>query len=79
MEHQKILNLLNKASDFKFVTRKWNTVNDQSNANYDVGNEIICITEILKSNLFDYNNALILERSDITINSSSIQKLYMIS
>ena len=38
MEHQKILNLVNKASDFKFVTRKWNTVNDQSNANYDVGN-----------------------------------------
>ena len=37
----KILNLLNEASDFKFVTRKWNTVNDQSNANYDVRNEII--------------------------------------
>ena len=38
MEHQKILNLVNKASDFKFVTRKWNTAHDQSNANYDVGN-----------------------------------------
>ena len=37
----KILNLLNEASDFKFVTRKWNTVNDQSNVNYDVRNEII--------------------------------------
>ena len=40
MEHQKILNLLNEASDSKFVTRKWNIVNDQSNANYDVENEI---------------------------------------
>ena len=29
MEHQKILNLLNEAKDFKFVTRKWNIVNDQ--------------------------------------------------
>ena len=29
MEHQKILNLLNKASGFKFVTRKWNIINDQ--------------------------------------------------
>ena len=31
MEHQKILNLLNEASDSKFVTRKWNTDNDKSN------------------------------------------------
>ena len=29
MESQKILNLLNEASDSKFVTRKWNIVNDQ--------------------------------------------------
>ena len=41
MEHQKILNLLNEENDFKFVTRKWNIVSDQSNANYDAGNEII--------------------------------------
>ena len=31
MEHQKILNLLNEASDSRFVTRKLNIVNDQSN------------------------------------------------
>ena len=41
MDHQKILNLLNEASDTKFVKRKWNTANDQSNANYNVRNEII--------------------------------------
>ena len=28
MEYQKILNLLNEASDSKFVTGKWNIVND---------------------------------------------------
>ena len=28
MEHQKILDLLNEANDSKFVTRKWNTAND---------------------------------------------------
>ena len=39
MEHQKTLNLLNEASDSKFVTR--NIVNDQSNASYSVENEII--------------------------------------
>ena len=38
MEHQKILNVLNEANDSKFVTRKWNIVNDESNANYDVRN-----------------------------------------
>ena len=35
MEHQKMLNLLNEASDSKFVTRKWNIVNDDSKANYN--------------------------------------------
>ena len=67
MEHQKILNLLNEASDSKFVTRKCNIVNEQSNANYDVGNEVIYNTEVLKSNLCDYNHAYILVRGNITI------------
>ena len=31
MEHQKTLNLLNEASDSRFVARKLNIVNDQSN------------------------------------------------
>ena len=67
MEHQKILNLLNEANDSKFVKRKWNIVNDQSNANYGVGNEIIYNTEVLKSNLCDYNDAYILVRCNITV------------
>ena len=40
MEHQKILNLLNEANHSKFVTRKWSIVNNNSKANYDVGNKI---------------------------------------
>ena len=60
MEHEKILNLLNEPNDSKFVTRKWNIANDQSNANYDVGNKIFYNTEVLKSNICDYNNAYIL-------------------
>ena len=31
MEHKKIFNLLNEAGDFKFATKKWNIVNNQSN------------------------------------------------
>ena len=70
MEHQKILNLLNEASNSKFVTRKWNIVNDNSKANYEEGNEIIYNTEVSKSNLCDYNDAYILVRGDITVTAS---------
>ena len=67
MEHQKILNLLNEANYSKFLTRKWNIVSDDSRPNYDVGSEIIYNTEILNSNLCDYNNTYILVRGNITI------------
>ena len=48
------------------MTRKWNIANDQSNVNYDVGNEIIYNTEILKSNLCDYNDRYTLVKCNIT-------------
>ena len=60
MVHQKILNLMNEAIDSKFVTRKWNIVNDNSKALYGDEDEITCNTEVLKSNLCDYNDAYIL-------------------
>ena len=59
-----------EASDSKFVTRKWNIVNDQSNANYDAENEIIYNIEVLKSNFCDYNDAYILVRGDITVTAA---------
>ena len=61
---------MNARNNSKFVTRKWNVVNDQSNANYDVGNEIIHKTEISKSNLSDYKHAYILLRWDITVTAA---------
>ena len=42
-------------------------MNDQSNVNYDVGNGTIYKIEILKSNLYDYNDDYILVRCDIII------------
>ena len=72
MRHQKILNLLNEASDTKFVTRNWNVVNDQSNANYCVGNEIIYSIEVLKSNFCDLNDVYILIRGGITIIGNNV-------
>ena len=65
MEHQKILNLLNEARNSGFAARKWNIVNDNSKANYDVANEITYNTEVLKSSLCDYNDAYILVRGDV--------------
>ena len=51
---------MNDANDSKFVSRKWNIFNDNLNSNYAVANEIAYKTEILKSNLCDYNDAYIL-------------------
>ena len=42
-------------------------MDSQSNANYDVGNEIIYNIKVLKSNLCDYSEAYILIRGNITI------------
>ena len=48
-----MLNLLNEASDIKFVATKFNLLNDQSDANYDVEKEIICKADVLKPILCD--------------------------
>ena len=42
-------------------------VNDNSNVNYGVGNEIIYNTELLKYNLCGYNDVYILVKSDISV------------
>ena len=49
------------------MTKKWNIVNNNSKSNYGAGNEIIYNTEVLKSNLCDYNDAYIFIRVDITV------------
>ena len=67
MENQKIVNLLKEASDYRFLKKKWNIVNDQSSSNYDSENEIIYNTTALKSNLCDYNDTYFLAGSNITV------------
>ena len=63
---------MNEPSNSKFVTRKWNIANNQWKANYNVGNEIIYNTVVLKSNPCDYSDAYILVKDDRTGNTSSI-------
>ena len=58
---------MNEASNSKFVSRKSNIINHNSNTNYGVGSEIIYNGVVLKSNLSDYNNASILLRGNIAI------------
>ena len=60
------MNLSNEVRSSKFVTRKWNIVNDQSNGKYDVGNKII-YKAVLRYNLCDYNDVYILVTGDIAI------------
>ena len=72
MEQQKRLNLWKEANDSKFVTRKCNIVNDNSNENDSVGNKTIYNAEVLKSNLCDYNDAYILVKANSSIQNSGI-------
>ena len=60
-----------KVNDSKFVTRKWNIINDNAEANYDATNEITYNTEVLKSNLGDYNDGYILVKGDITVTAAA--------
>ena len=58
---------MNEASNSKFVSRKSNIINHNSNTNYGVGSEIIYNRVVLKPNLSDYNNASILLTGNIAI------------
>ena len=58
---------MNEAKYFRFVTRKWNIVNDNSKSNYGAGNEIIYNTKAWKFNLCGYSDAYILVRGNITV------------
>ena len=51
------------------MKRKWNIVNNNSNTNYEVGNEIMYNT-VLKSNLCNYNNGYILVIGNITVTTA---------
>ena len=61
---------MNEPNNSKFVTRKQSNVYDQSNANYDVVNEIIYNTEVLKSTLCNFNDVYILVRGNITVTAA---------
>ena len=65
-----ISTLLNEANGSKFLTEKWDIVNDNLKSNEDAPNEISYNTEFLKSNLCDYNNTCILVRGNFTVTAA---------
>ena len=71
MEFQKITNFLDTNSDNKdlprFVTEKWIEVYDQSEKNYNLNKEIRIKTSMLRSDLYDYSDAYILVKRNITV------------
>ena len=64
MAFQKIANFLDTTSDDKdlprFVTKKWIEVYDQSEGNYNVNKEIRIKTSMLRSDLCDFSDAMLL-------------------
>ena len=70
-ELQKIANFLSTTPDDKdlprFVTKKWLEVCDQSEENYNVDKEIRIKTSMPRADLYDYSDAYIVGKGDITL------------
>ena len=76
MEYQKIANLIddNKLNQpYKFKTRNWIEINDESREAYNVNSQIKFRTTMLKSSLCDYSDAYILVKGTITVNNTAAQ------
>ena len=75
MEFQKIVNLLDIASDNKdlpkYVTKKWIEIYDQSERNYNPNKEIRIKTPMLRSDLCDFSDAYIVVIGDITVKGNN--------
>ena len=72
MEYQKIANLLDSAwnKPSKFRTRNWVEINDDIRGAYSPNKQIRFKTALLRSSLFDYSDAYILVKGNISVNNS---------
>ena len=73
MEYQKIPNLLNDGSNkpTKFRTRNWVEINDEARGTYSHNKQIKFKRLMLRSNLYDYSDAYILVKGNITVNNTA--------
>ena len=76
MEFQKITNILVITSHNKdlptFVTKKWIEVYDQSEGNYNVNKEIRIKASMLRSDLWDFSDAYIVVKWNITVTKKKV-------
>ena len=76
MKFQKITSFLDINSNNndlpKFVTKKWIEVYDQSQGNYDSHQESRINISMLRSDLFDSNDAYIVGKGNITVNKKHL-------
>ena len=73
MEYQKIINLLDNASNqpSKFRTKNWVEISDESRGTYNTNTRIKSKTTMLKSSLCNYSDAYILVKGKITVNNTA--------
>ena len=69
MEYQKIIKLIDNIPDqpFKFRTKNWAKINDESKKSYDTGIDIKFKTAMLRSSLCGYDDAYILVKGIIKL------------
>ena len=76
MEYQKIVNVIDDNTlnqPFKFKTRNWIEINDESRRTYNVKSQIKFKTTMLKSSLCDYSVAYIIVKGTISVNNTAAQ------
>ena len=73
MEYQKIMNLLDNASNqpSKFRTKNWVEINDDIRGAYSPNKQIRFKTAMLRSSLCDFSDAYILVKGNITVNNTA--------
>ena len=72
MEDQKIMNLLDNTTNqpFKFGTRYWVEIDNESRGTYNVSNQIKFKTSIVRSSLWDYSDANVYVKGAITVSTT---------
>ena len=66
MEYQKIINLLDNTPNqpTKFRTKNWVEINDESLGTYNTNSQIRFKTSMLRTGLYDFNDAYILVKGN---------------
>ena len=71
MEYQMITNSLGNIPDKvpRFITKKWIEVHDQSGETYKTNKQIRFKTSMLRSDLYDFSDAYIVDKGIVTVSA----------